>query len=282
MRIKKAFHHAFYPVFVISAFVGHLALIRAFPTVHPTLLASGVIIPGVTLVMLLEQLAPYRRSWNRVDQDFWSDLFLTNLIFPVLVEGISFLLKREFGEGLFTYWPNHAPIVAQVALALVIGEFCFYWAHRLGHETEALWKVHRTHHTAQRVYWMNAARFHPLDLALNFGLYFLPLAVLGAPTEVFALVFSMNAATGLLEHANIDFDAGVLNRIFNTAQLHRWHHSVDIKTSQQNYGKVLSIWDQAFGTYYHPKDKHVGHVGADEPLILLKTPLKSLSAKRAR
>jgi sterol desaturase/sphingolipid hydroxylase (fatty acid hydroxylase superfamily) len=273
--MRSIFRNGFYPAFVFSALIGHLALIRAYPAMHPTLLASGVIVPAVVLVMALEQIIPYRKTWNRIDSDFWTDLLLTNLIFPVLVEGVSFLLKYGFGDGVLSIWPVHAPIFAQLILALIIGEFFFYWAHRLGHETEVLWKFHRTHHVSRRVYWMNAARFHPVDLLLNFVLYFMPLAILGAPTEVFALVFSVNAATGLLEHANIDFDAGWLNRIFNTAQLHRWHHSVDIAISQQNYGKVLSIWDQVFRTYYLPQNKHVGHVGVDEPLVLVKTPIVS-------
>ncbi|MFL5812227.1 MAG: sterol desaturase family protein [Bdellovibrionia bacterium] len=273
--MRDVFRNAFYPAFVFLALIGHLTLIRAYPSLHPTLLASGVIIPGVVIVMVLEQLMPYRKSWNRMDHDFWSDLLLTNLVFPVLVEGVSFLLKHGFGDGLFSIWPKQAPILVQLVLALVMSEFFFYWTHRLGHETEALWKCHRTHHTPRRVYWMNAARFHPFDLLLNFVLYFMPLAILGAPTEVFALVFSMNAATGLLEHANIDFDAGWLNRVFNTAQLHRWHHSVNIETSQQNYGKVLSIWDQVFRTYYLPQNKHVGHVGADKALVLVEAPIVS-------
>jgi sterol desaturase/sphingolipid hydroxylase (fatty acid hydroxylase superfamily) len=273
--MRDVFRNAFYPAFVFLALIGHLTLIRAYPSWHPTLLASGVIIPGVVIVMVLEQIIPYRRSWNRVDNDFRSDLILTNLVFPVLVEGVSFLLKREFGDGYFSIWPKNAPILAQLVSALMISEFFFYWTHRLAHETEALWRCHRIHHTPRRVYWMNAARFHPIDLLTNFVFYFMPLAVLGAPTEIFALVFSMNAATGLLEHANIDFDAGWLNRVFNTAQLHRWHHSVDIATSQQNYGKVLSIWDQVFRTYYLPPNKSVGHVGADEPLVLVKAPIVS-------
>lgn len=243
---------------------GHMALMKAFPEYHPTFLAFGVISPAVIIVIALEYLFPYRKTWNKIDQDFWMDLFLTNMLFPLLVEGISLGLKWTFGDGYGTFWPRSAPMLAQLALALLMGEFFFYWIHRLGHETSLFWKFHEFHHTPRRVYWMNAARFHPIDLIANFTFYFLPMAILGAPTEVFALVFCMNAATGLLEHANIDFDAGWLNRIFNTAQLHRWHHSVDVRISQTNYGKVLSVWDQVFGTYHLPEVGQVGEVGVHE------------------
>jgi sterol desaturase/sphingolipid hydroxylase (fatty acid hydroxylase superfamily) len=267
-KMNSHIRKIFYPVFVASVVLGHLKLIESFPEIHPILLASGVIVPAVAIVMALEYVAPYRQNWNRVDSDFWLDLILTNGVFPVLVEGMSFGLKHAFGDGHGAFWPTQVPLLVQLALALVMGEFFFYWTHRLGHERAALWKYHRLHHTAKRVYWMNAARFHPFDLGLNFFFYLLPIAILGAPESVFALVFSINAAAGLLEHANIDFDAGWLNRIFNTAQLHRWHHSVDIETSMQNYGKVLSIWDQVFGTYYRPTDSEVGAVGVSEEVKL--------------
>jgi sterol desaturase/sphingolipid hydroxylase (fatty acid hydroxylase superfamily) len=262
--MRALFRLSFYPVFVVSALLGHLALIRAFPGFHPTLWASVVLMPAVGVVMALEYIVPYRKSWNQMDGEFWLDFVLTNLMFPVVVEGIAFSLKFAFGEGLGSFWPKDANIFVQLALALVIAEFFFYWIHRLGHERESMWRFHKIHHSAKRVYWMNAARFHPIDIGLNFVFYFLPLALLGAHDEIFALVFIMNAATGLLEHGNIDFDAGVLNRVFNTAQLHRWHHSVDEKISQRNYGKVLSVWDQVFGTYYLPKRSEVDGVGVIE------------------
>jgi sterol desaturase/sphingolipid hydroxylase (fatty acid hydroxylase superfamily) len=262
--MKAVVRRTFYPAFVFLALFGHLALIQKFPGVHPGLLATLILMPAVTVVLLLERVMPYRASWNAMDRDFWLDFVLTNLMFPVLVEGIAWSLKKAFGEGYGALWPNESPLLLQLGLALLISEFFFYWTHRWGHEHESLWRFHKIHHSSKRVYWMNAARFHPADLALNFIFYFFPLAVLGASDAVFSLVFIVNAATGLLEHGNIDFDAGILNRIFNTAQLHRWHHSVEESISKNNYGKVLSVWDQVFGTYYLPKKTQVEEVGVIE------------------
>src|SRR5262249_12922908 len=161
------------------------------------------------LVFIAERIFPYREEWNRLDPDFWSDFVLTNLVFPVLIEAIEFGSHYACGEnGFWHIWPGNWPLLVQLAFALVIAEFFFYWTHRFGHEWQSLWKFHRVHHTPVRVYWMNSARFHPIDLATNFILYFLPITALGAPMTVLALVFTTNAATGLLEHGNIDFDAG--------------------------------------------------------------------------
>ena len=51
------------------------------------------------------------------------------------------------------------------------------------------------------------------------------------------------------------FDFGILNFLFNTNALHRWHHSNAPSEGTQNLGRALVLWDQVFGTYYNPKDQ---------------------------
>jgi len=43
---------------------------------------------------------------------------------------------------------------------------------------------------------------------------------------------------------------GVLNYLFNTPGLHRWHHSRDQREGNKNYGENLMIWDLIFRTYF--------------------------------
>jgi sterol desaturase/sphingolipid hydroxylase (fatty acid hydroxylase superfamily) len=39
------------------------------------------------------------------------------------------------------------------------------------------------------------------------------------------------------------------------AELHRWHHSLDIEEANRNYGNNILFWDIVFGTVYWPKDR---------------------------
>ena len=89
--------------------------------------------------------------------------------------------------------------------------------------------------------------------------YLGPMLLLGTPPEVLALIATLNAVTGYLEHANVDF---------KTAQLHRWHHTADVTFAMCNFGKVLSVWDQVFGSFYLPPAP-VGKVGIgdDQPEV---------------
>jgi sterol desaturase/sphingolipid hydroxylase (fatty acid hydroxylase superfamily) len=50
--------------------------------------------------------------------------------------------------------------------------------------------------------------------------------------------------------------SGVLNYLFVTPEVHRWHHAVDVPQGYGyscNYGVEFSFWDSLFGTYYLPK-----------------------------
>ncbi len=51
---------------------------------------------------------------------------------------------------------------------MIVSEFGSYWAHRLMHERPLLWRLHAVHHSAERLYWLNAGRFHPLDTAMQY------------------------------------------------------------------------------------------------------------------
>ena len=77
--------------------------------------------------------------------------------------------------------------VALTALALVIGELGQYWVHRMQHEVPWLWRFHALHHSAPRLYWLNAARFHPFDILINNFAAIVVLVVLGASQNVLLL-----------------------------------------------------------------------------------------------
>ena len=52
--------------------------------------------------------------------------------------------------------------------------------------------------------------------------------------------------------------------------LHRWHHSIEIGQSNNNYGNNLIIFDRFFGTYFHPErqidpNQHIEEIGLQNP-----------------
>jgi sterol desaturase/sphingolipid hydroxylase (fatty acid hydroxylase superfamily) len=217
----------------------------------------------IAIAIVCERILTFDKKWNQSANDVLPDFLLTMLVFPAVVNGC-----RYIALNFPTQWKiadlSHLPLWFQILVGILSAEFLFYWIHRACHENKFLWKIHARHHSVKRVYWMNSGTLNPVDMIFNFAGYTLPFALLTMNPEALEYTLYFTAVTGLLEHANVDFSAGVLNYIFNTAELHRWHHSVVVDESQKNYGKALSIWDLAFGSYYLPKGRRVKDVGIDQ------------------
>jgi sterol desaturase/sphingolipid hydroxylase (fatty acid hydroxylase superfamily) len=124
-----------------------------------------------------------------------------------------------------------------------------------------LWRLHATHHSAERLYWLNATRAHPLEHVFRSSIGLLPLAVVGAGPELLALSVLSDAVIGLFQHANIDLKLGPLNYVFSAAPVHRWHHSRARAEADRNFGDSFIFWDLVFGTYFHPKGREVAEIG---------------------
>ena len=218
---------------------------------------------GAIAVAVAERLRPFRPEWNRSHGDVGTDVAhvlvsgggaaqLARPVAAALGVAIAGALSRHLGLDV---WPRAWPLLAQLALALVIAELPQYWLHRWQHEHDWLWRFHSVHHSAPRLYWLNAARFHPVDLGLLYLVGYVPLIALGCPEETIMLFALFDAVFGMLQHGNIDVRLGWLNRVFSMAEPHRWHHSRVLDEANTNYGSNLIVWDLVFGTFFLPGDR---------------------------
>jgi sterol desaturase/sphingolipid hydroxylase (fatty acid hydroxylase superfamily) len=216
----------------------------------------------MVFVAVTEWIFPYHRRWLKSHHDVGLDIKyaiiigLTGSLCQPLIAAIAIpttaWLSAAFGQEL---WPHRWPLLIQVVLALVIAEFPKYWMHRLEHEWDLLWRIHATHHSVPRLYFLNAARFHPIDTAIDTVVGLLPLAILGCSAEVIALFVLVSAVHGYFQHANLQLRLGPLNYFFSMAELHRWHHSKTVEEANHNYGQNVIVWDLVFGTFFLPADR---------------------------
>jgi sterol desaturase/sphingolipid hydroxylase (fatty acid hydroxylase superfamily) len=97
-----------------------------------------------------------------------------------------------------------------------------------------------------------SVRHHPVEYLLASVVYWLAVIVLDFPIIV---VLSHGLAvfgTAAIQHGNIRLREQLerwLQPVLVTTDMHRIHHSVVFEPANSNYGAVLSIWDQLFGTY---------------------------------
>jgi sterol desaturase/sphingolipid hydroxylase (fatty acid hydroxylase superfamily) len=230
--------------------------------VDPERALLGPTVASALLILALERVFPHHRSWLRSHGDVRVDLAhlvsvtltaaLVRLgVFAAALAPAAWLAARAD----VALWPAGSPWPVQLVLALVVAELPKYWLHRLMHERDVLWRFHATHHSVPRLYWLNAVRFHPVDIALDTLVGLFPLALLGCPAEVIALFLLVSAVHGYFQHSNLELRLGFLNYFFSMAELHRWHHSRRVVEANHNYGQNVIVWDLAFGTFFWPEDR---------------------------
>jgi sterol desaturase/sphingolipid hydroxylase (fatty acid hydroxylase superfamily) len=142
------------------------------------------------------------------------------------------------------------------ALAIVVYDFCYYWNHRLGHESAVFWAAHVVHHQSQE-YNLTTALRQTSSGALLGWIFYLPMAVAGFPTEVFVVAAVVNLLYQYWIHTEQVGKLGWFDRWFGSPSNHRVHHAVNDRYIDRNYGGITMLWDRLFGTFVEEGEKCV-------------------------
>ncbi|MCY3885914.1 MAG: sterol desaturase family protein [Gammaproteobacteria bacterium] len=223
---------------------------------------------GAALVTLHELTIPSRHEWRPTWTDISNDatyMVVCQILFERLLTLLGLFLAVRLSVVTFSqvsgFWPQSFPVWVQAVAILVIGDFLRYWMHRGFHRFHWMWRLHAVHHSPSRLYWLNVGRFHPLEQSLQFVADALPFMLLGVGPDVLSVYFVFYAVNGFYQHSNCDVRLGWLNWVVAGPELHRWHHSLNGKESNINYGNNLILWDIVFGTRFFPKDRTVSSLG---------------------
>lgn len=230
-----------------------------------------VIVCAAALLPVLERVMPYRIDWHPDSREWFTDAFyvlviqiaIPPLLALLVVLGLSDMTRPYLHSSL---WPHQWSILGQGILMVLLVDFMRYWVHRFAHTNPTLWRLHAVHHSPDKLYWLNTARFHPLEKALHFVFDSMPFILMGVNEYVLALYFVCYAVNGFYQHSNVYLRLGWLNFIFSTAELHRWHHSKIVKEANHNYSNTTIIWDIVFGTYYRPRDRSPVRAGIENDI----------------
>lgn len=225
---------------------------------------------GISLaVYALELLFPWRKNQPRIREDFWLDtfyMFFNVFIFSlvgyaalsyVVVEAFNDFLKNVFGiRNLVAINVASWPGWAQMLLLFILRDFIHWNIHRLLHRSAWLWQFHKVHHSVQQMGYAAHLRYHFMETVVYRSIEYLPLAMIGFGIQDFIVAYLFALIIGHLNHANFYLPLGALKYIFNSPQMHIWHHSKELPKGSYgvNYGISLSIWDYLFGTVWMPRD----------------------------
>jgi ornithine lipid hydroxylase len=225
------------------------------------------------VLLLLERSMPHELEWSKPDHQFLTDILHTLVskgtvqtltVFSAAI-GIAAYITPMSAQG-YGLWPRHWPLLAQVLMCVFIAEFAFYWAHRIAHEWPQLWHFHAIHHSVTKLWVINTGRFHFVDSLKSILPGMAILLILGAPIEVLTWLSATTAFIGILTHCNVEMRFGFLSAIFNTPELHRWHHSKDLREGNKNYGENLMLWDWVFGTWFNENRRSPVDIGIQDAM----------------
>jgi len=231
-----------------------------------TLVLFIVFAAGLVIFHSLERIWPVMRGYPKgfVRRAYWADLVATVVNGP----GLTGLEKIAF-FWLVTRVPTWANVMdgwgwwAQFAAFFLVNDFARYWIHRWYHDFNVLWRIHRVHHTIVEMDALSVFRLHVLEAIVKNGLLFLPFRLLGVADSVIVAYSAIDIFKGFWHHANLRSYIGPLNYIFNSPELHWWHHATEQRGQRSNYGSMLSVWDWLFGTAYWPRGQWPAAIGVD-------------------
>ncbi len=149
--------------------------------------------------------------------------------------------------------------------AFVLYDFCYYWAHRIGHERNVFWAAHVVHHQSEDYNLTTALRQTSTGFLLGW-IFFLPMALLGIPPLVLLTVGALNLLYQFWVHTRHVPKLGWFEWIFITPSNHRVHHAQNPIYMDRNYGGVFIIWDRLLGTFQEELDEEPVVFGVTTPL----------------
>lgn len=222
----------------------------------------------------LELIFPWRDKQGAFRKDFWLDsfyMFFNFFLFSLIgYNALSNVVSTAFNDVIYAVFGitnliaiNVAilPAWAQLFVLFIVRDFVQWNVHRLLHRVDWMWEFHKVHHSVEEMGFAAHLRYHWMETIIYRTIEYIPLAMIGFGIQDFIIVHIFTLAWGHFNHANINVPLGFLKYVFNSPQMHIWHHAEHIPNKYGvNFGLTLSVWDYLFKTAYEP------HSGRDEKL----------------
>ena len=179
---------------------------------------------------------------------------LGNVFIGLFTKGIVlgvflFLYQYRFFTIPFAWW--------SWLILLFAEDLCYYWFHRISHESRLFWASHVVHHSSQK-YNLSTALRQTWSGSFYSFVFWIPLLLIGFhPIMVMtqmaiSLIYQYWIHTELIKKMPNWFEA-----IFNTPSHHRVHHATNPQYLDRNHAGIFIIWDKLFGTFEPEVEKPV-------------------------
>ena len=142
-------------------------------------------------------------------------------------------------------------------LLLFADDFCYYWFHRISHESRFFWASHVVHHSSKK-YNLSTALRQTWSGGFYSFIFWLPLVLIGFHPIMIMVQMSISLIYQYWIHTElIDKLPRWFEFIFNTPSHHRVHHATNPQYLDRNHAGIFIIWDRLFGSFEPENEKPV-------------------------
>ncbi|MGB1248053.1 MAG: sterol desaturase family protein [Chitinophagales bacterium] len=141
-----------------------------------------------------------------------------------------------------------------IVITFIWKDFVGYWVHRFEHKVNYFWNRHLIHHSSEEFNLACALRQSISTFTSIFTVFYLPLAIIGVPTEVMGTVAAIHLFAQFWYHTRLINRMGFLEHIIVTPSHHRVHHAINDEYLDKNFSQIFIIWDKWFGTFQEEMD----------------------------
>ena len=229
--------------------------------------ALNIGIPVFVLLILIEEF--YGRFTGRLTtntMDTISSLSsgITNVVKDVLGLSIAIVSYSWLEERIGIFDLKFGALA--VVLAFIGKDFSGYWIHRLEHRINFFWNRHIIHHSSEE-YNLPCALRQSVSTIFSFTTFFLlPMAIIGVPASVFAIVAPVHLFLQFWYHTRHIKRLGFLEYILVTPAHHRVHHAINPEYLDKNFSQIFIIWDKLFGTFQKELESVPAVYGVKRPV----------------
>lgn len=224
-----------------------------------------IAIPFFFLLIALELAA----EWYRKTQYYRLNDAISSLALGIVSRATD-IAKKFIPFTIYALLVDHISIITLPdapwvwLLAFVLYDFCYYWTHRMSHEINLLWAAHVVHHSSEEYNLTTALR--QTSGGFFTWVFYIPLALLGIPWEIFVAVGALNLVYQFWVHTRHVPKLGWYENIFVTPSNHRVHHAQNQVYIDRNYGGVFILWDRMFGSFQEELEHEPCIYGIRKPL----------------
>ena len=206
-------------------------------------------IPFFVLTVILEVILTVKVKLNDYEfKDAGTSIIMglgnvaIGLVTKVMVLAIfMFIYKFKIFTIPFAWW--------SWILILFAEDFCYYWFHRISHESRFFWASHVVHHSSKRYNLSTALRQTWSGSFFTFIFWF-PLIIIGFHPVMVMVQMSISLIYQYWIHTEmIDKMPKWFEAIFNTPSHHRVHHATNAQYLDRNHAGIFIIWDRLFNTF---------------------------------